>query len=493
MDKEVSMRILTRGLVIVSLAYAFLSLGPAGAARGEDLSDEFLVLQNQIKKARDRVLPALVRVQPIIEVFRGGRKVNRTGFGSGVIIGPEGYVMTNYHVAGKAKTCICVMPNKEEIPAKLLGGDPWTDIAIIQLDLKKYTGTTLTWAKLGDSDKVEEGDFVLAMGSPFALTRTVTFGIVSCCDRSLGVMGIEAHQQTGQFNTWLQIDALINPGNSGGPLVNMEGEVIGINARGGAGMGFAIPMNTASEVARQIVQSGEVRRSYIGITFQPIEKFKKSFLGDIAKGGVLVSNVEEDSPAKQAGIKAGDIIIKIGDEKVSARFEEEIYPVAKMVACLPIGSRIPIEVVRKKVKQTYDLVTELLEKASGEEEEFKEWGFTAKQITKSMVREMRLPDADGIYVTGVVSGSVLEKADVGYGDVLIEVDGKAVKDLAGFRKTSEALNQGKKEKVLGKILDGGRTPKVVVFDLTEIVKKDDEKEKGKEKEKEGDEGPEDGF
>ncbi|MHC4601314.1 MAG: S1C family serine protease, partial [Planctomycetota bacterium] len=342
------------------------------ASPGGEVSEEFAVLQGQIKKARDKVLPALVRVQPITEEFRGGRKVNRTGYGSGVIIGPEGYVMTNYHVAGRAKTLICVMPSKEEVPAKLIGADPWTDIAVIQLDLKKYTGNTLTWAVLGDSDKMQAGDFVLAMGSPFALTRTVTFGIISCTDRSLGVMGIEGYQRTGQFSTWLQIDALINPGNSGGPLVNMEGAVVGINTRGGAGMGFAVPINIASAVSREIIETGDVKRSWIGVTFQPIEKFKKNFLGDIAKGGVLVANVDEDSPASKAGIRPGDIIIKIDGKSVSARFEEEIYPMAKRMADLPIGTRLNIDYVRKKVKRNAHVVTERLEKVQGEEVEFKE-------------------------------------------------------------------------------------------------------------------------
>ncbi|MHC5036821.1 MAG: trypsin-like peptidase domain-containing protein [Planctomycetota bacterium] len=476
------MRSLFRGIFVAAFLAVPVFLCWADLSLAGEISEEFVIIQSQVKKARDRVMPALVRVQPIIETFRGGRKVSRTGFGSGVIIGPAGYVMTNYHVAGKAKTCICVMANKEELPAKLIGGDPWTDIAIIQLDLKKYKGTTLTWASLGDSSQVEEGDFVLAMGSPFALTRTVTFGIVSCRDRSLGVMGIEAHQRTGQFNTWLQIDALINPGNSGGPLVDMEGRVIGINARGGAGMGFAVPINVASEAARQIIETGEVRRSWIGITFQPIEKFKKNFLGDIAKGGLLVSNVDDDSPGQKAGVQPGDIIIKIDGKAVSARFEEEIYPVAKRISDLPIGTRLSVEYVRKKVKHACRIVTEALEKEAGEEVEFKEWGFTAKDITKAMARDMRLQNRDGILITGTVDGSVLEKAKIGSGDILVEVDGKAVKDLKQFQDLYKGVLEGKKEKLIGRILRGGRTPKIVVIDQSSALKKGKEEKKPKKEE-----------
>jgi serine protease Do len=218
-----------------------------------------------------------------------------------------------------------------------------------------------------------------------------------------------------------------------------------------------------------------------------MEKFKEHFLGDIAKGGVLVANVDENSPAQEAGIEPGDIVIRLGGEKVSARFEEEIYPVAKRVADLPIGTRLTIELVRKKEKQTFELVTEALEKASGDEEEFKEWGFTAREITKSMAREMRLESTDGIQITGTVSGSVLEKAEVGYGDILVEVDGKAVKTLKQFREIYEAFNQGKKEKLLAKYLDGGHVPKVAVLDISSLVKP---KEEAGPEEKEGEEGPE---
>ncbi len=469
----------------VSLSFAFAALPllaalSTGTALGQQTeSREFRAVQEQVKAARDRVMPALVRVQPIVETFRGGRKVSSTGFGSGVMIGPEGYVVTNYHVAGKAKSCICVMSNKEEVPAILVGADPWTDIAVIKLDLKKYTGNTLTWAVLGDSDRVEEGDFVLAMGSPFSLTRTVTFGVVSCKDRSLGVMDIEGPQETGQFNTWIQIDALINPGNSGGPLVNLKGEVIGINARGGAGMGFAIPVNIVKEVSRKIIDTGSVTRSWIGVRFQPMEKFKKSFLGDVADGGVLVSDVEEDSPASKAGIRPGDVIVAMNGRAMCARFEEEIYPIAKMVADIDVGSKLKIDYVRKKQKLTADFATEPLENVSGEEVEFEDWGFTAKEITKSLAREMRIPGGSGVLFTGAVSGSTAAKAGLQNGDIIKEIDGTEVKNLAHFGELLKKVKEGSKAKALLKVVRGGRTPRSVVLEKPEAKPAPEEKPAGK--------------
>jgi len=463
------------------LVLGVLAVSATGSVASDEevVSREFQLVQKQVKTARDRVLPALVRVQPIVEAFSGGRKVSRTGFGSGIIIGPQGYVITNYHVAGKATSCICVMSNKEEIPARLVGGDPWTDIAVIQLDLTKYRGHSLTWAILGDSSRMEEGDFVLAMGSPFALTRTVTFGIVSCRDRSLGVMGIEGPQTTGQFNTWIQIDALINPGNSGGPLVNLRGEVVGINARGGAGMGFAIPINIVKEVSRALTEHGEVTRSWIGIRFQPMEKFKKRFLGDLASGGVLVADVEDDSPASRAHIRPGDVIIAMNGRPVTARFEEEIYPIAKRVADLPLGSKIAIDYVRRKQKMSVSLVTEALEKISGDEMEFKEWGFTAKEITRAYAREERLPDARGVLITGAASESVAYKAGFRADDILRQIDGIKIENLAQFKKVYEDILKSGKDRVLARVLKDGRTPRVCVLRLE---KKKSEKSKAGAKE-----------
>ena len=283
---------------------AVLLLGLTAPALAGDAPVLSSGLQDAVQMAKERVLPCLVRIQPISERYVGGRKVKQTGYGSGVIFTHEGHVLTNFHVAGRAQSLLCVMADKEEIPAHLVAGDPWTDLAVIKLDLTRYKGHSLQWAVLGNSDKLKVGDFVIALGSPFALTRTLTFGAVSCKDRSLGVRmdlpGEMGLQETGQFNTWIQVDALINPGNSGGPLINMRGEIVGINARGGSGMGFAIPMNVAKDVARELIEHGRVRRSWIGVKFQALAKFQERFVGNVAKGGVLVGNVEAGSPASQA-------------------------------------------------------------------------------------------------------------------------------------------------------------------------------------------------
>jgi serine protease Do len=442
----------------------------ASADRFEDL----LEVQSAIRAARDRVLPSLVRVQPIKEIYSGGRKVKQTGYGSGVIFSHEGHVLTNYHVAGRAKNLICVLHDKEEIPAKLVAGDPWTDLAVIRLELERYKGHSIQWAVLGDSDRLEVGDLVIALGSPFALTRTLTLGVVSCKDRSLGVRtdlpGEMGLQETGQFNTWIQVDALINPGNSGGPLINLGGEVVGINARGGSGMGFAIPMSVAKEVAKELIEHGSVRRSWIGVEFQALAKFADRFVGEAADGGVLVGNVEAGSPADRSGIRAGDVMLTFGGKPTDARFDEEIYPIARMVARTEIGKSVEVVLLRKKKRMTVRLTTDDLGQAVGEDFEAEAWGLTVKDITPSMARMLALDDDAGVMATGALSDSVAAKAGLANRDVIVEITGEKVKDLEHFKSIYERLTKAEPKKVVVKVLKDARTARLVVLNLEEAKK-----------------------
>jgi len=462
-----------RRLLCVLALLLILAVPPPVAAGGEE---EMPAIQAAVRAARDQVLPCLVRVQPISEIYVGGRKVKRTGFGSGVIFSEDGNVLTNYHVAGRAKNLICVLNNKEEVPASLVAGDPWTDLAVIKLDLSRYKGDPIQWAVLGDSDKLEVGDFVIALGSPFALTRTLTFGTVSCKDRSLGVRrdlpGEMGLQETGQFNTWIQVDALINPGNSGGPLINLKGEVVGINARGGAGMGFAIPMNVARDVAKELIGNGRVQRSWIGIEFQAMAKFEDRFVGDVATGGVLVGNVVTGSPAERAGIRAGDVMLTFDGSETNARFEEEIYPIARMVARTTIGKTVETVLLRRKKKMTLKLLTEDLGQAVGDDFEAETWGLTVKEITPSMARMLALDNHDGVMATGALSESVAAKAGLANRDVIVEIGGEKVRDLAHFKEIYERLSETEPKKVVARVLKNARDSRLLVLDLSDAKKKE---------------------
>ena len=223
-----------------SLLCLALTLVPVGPSASEP---EPLSLQELIFEARDRVSPALVNVQPVTDVYSSGERRNSTGVGSGFVFDRRGHVITNYHVAGKAKRLIITLSNKQRVPGMLVGGDPLTDIAVLKLELTE--GQALPGpVELGDSDALVVGEYVMALGSPLALQRSLSFGVVSSKDRYLSdSFKLPTGEKTGSFNTWIQTDAAINPGNSGGPLVDLSGAVVGVNARGAFGassIGFAI-------------------------------------------------------------------------------------------------------------------------------------------------------------------------------------------------------------------------------------------------------------
>jgi len=393
-------------------------------------------LQRQIYLARDRVLPALVNVQPVLSDFSSGQKEKQRVTGSGVVIRDGGYVVTNYHVAGQSEAVICTLWNKERVKARLVGGDALTDLAVLQLDLSDYKGAPPQPAVFGDSRSLQTGQMVMAMGSPFALSRSLSFGVVSTTDRYLSSdFRLPSGERTGFFNTWIQTDAAINPGNSGGPLVDLSGEVVGINSRAFAlanSLGFSIPSSVVKEVVDQIIRNGRVERSWIGAEVQPLQELEDVFGGDIGQG-VLVSDVEPDSPAVAAGLRAGDLLTRIDGEPVSARFYEEIPRFYKKIADLPTGRTIEVELRRDGAPMRVQVTTQEYGRPSGIDFEVKDWGFAVRSITKQMALDQRLETLDGVLVAGVKSGGPADLAGLATNDVVRFVDEAGVPGLDGFR------------------------------------------------------------
>ena len=407
-------------------------------------------LQEQIYSARDKVYPALVHIQPISEVFQRGKKTKQTAVGSGVIVSEDGYVITNYHVAGKAVKAICTLENKERIPATLVGGDPLTDLAVLKLDLSEYK-EKLNWAEIGDSSTLVPGQFVLAMGSPLALSRSISQGIVGCPDRVLdSELTLDDGEKTGHFNVWIQTTAAINPGNSGGPLVSLDGSVIGINTRtimGADGLGFAIPSNVVKEVYRQIIENGSVRRSWIGVELQPVEELG-DLVGNGEREGVLVSNVEPGSPAREAGISPGDLILSLNHEKVQARFEEEIPAVLQKISDFPIGSTLELEIARAGETKDVSLVTKEMGKTTGEEKEFKDWGISAQSLTLARLLALNRTSREGVLVSSVSGVTTRESTDLVKGDIILEVDGKKVSHMEDLEAIYEEYQTKKPDRIV---------------------------------------------
>lgn len=387
--------------------------------------------QKKVFEARDKIMPALVHIEPVKEIYSEGKKRKRTVTGSGVIFSKEGYVVTNNHVAEKAKKVNCVLSNKEEVSAEVVGTDPFTDIAVLKLNLDSLK-TKIEWAEFGTSSTLQMGQSVFAFGSPLGLSRSMSLGIISSLDRYFEDSGA----MISPYNLWIQTDAAINPGNSGGPLVDINGKVIGINARGirsGENLGFAIPIDIVKEVVEQLIQNGEVKRSWIGTSIQNLKEFEK-ILKINGQKGVLIASVEDDSPAQKAGILPRDILTEFDGTEISARFEEELPKIRKLFADTPIGKKVKVKGIRNGSPISFELITAEKGKYEEEEFEFSEWGFSAKQLTQRLSRFLKVSKDYGIFVTGTETGSLAQKAKLRTGDLILSIDGQDINSLEEFKE-----------------------------------------------------------
>jgi serine protease Do len=381
--------------------------------------------------ARDRVLPALVHIQPVVEDYRTGELKKQAVVGSGVIFHEDGYVVTNYHVAGKARRIIITLGDREQLAADYIGGDPSTDIAVLKLRLDDYKGE-IAVAEFGNSDEVQVGQQVLAMGSPLSLARSVSAGVISTMDRYFSSeYRLPSGEKTGRYNLWIQTDAAINFGNSGGPLVDLAGRVIGINSRAtfmANNLGFAIPINIVKEVTAAILKDGHVTRSWIGIHAQAMQKLE-GYFGTDRNRGVLIASIDPGSPAEEAFLKAGDIILEVDGNPCSARFLEELPAFYKTIASHVPGQEVALKVYRGDEVFSINVKTKALGQLQGEDYECADWGFAVRNITRQMQLSNQLHDTLGVFVTGVRRVGPADLAGLNRGDVLQAINRQAVLDL----------------------------------------------------------------
>lgn len=345
------------------------------------------------------------------------REFQRKGLGSGFIINKGGYIVTNNHVVQKAKDITVILYNKKQYPAKVIGNDPKIDIALIKIEAED----NLPVAPLGDSDKLREGESVIAIGNPFGLSETVTSGIVSAKGRVIGA---------GPYDDFIQTDASINPGNSGGPLFNFNGEVVGINTAivaAGQGIGFAVPINVAKEVLLQLKESGKVTRGWLGVSIQEITpELAKSF-GLKEESGALVSDVTPGSPAEKAGLIRGDIITNF-----NGRIIKDYHELPRIVASMNPGERVVLKVLRDGNEVTISAtIAELREEeaVTPVEEVQKQLGISLQDVTPEIARELGMKKAEGVVVTSVEQGSMAAEAGILRGDVILEVDRKPINNV----------------------------------------------------------------
>lgn len=344
--------------------------------------------------------------------------------GSGFIIDSDGSILTNNHVVENASKIVVKLSDDQEYEAKVVGRDPKTDIAVIKVDAK----TALTAANFGDSDALEVGEWVVAIGNPFGLDSTVTSGIVSAKGRHIG---------QGPYDNFIQTDASINPGNSGGPLINLRGEVVGINTAifsrtgGNIGIGFAIPINLVKELLPQLRGKGKVVRGYLGVLIQKVTPDIAESLGMERAYGALVANVSKDGPAEKAGVKVGDVIIEFDGKEIKDSGDLPI-----LVARTPVDKKVRIKVLRdKKNTELTVAVGELKdEEVVATVPEKGELGLTVQRLTPQMAENLGIERVEGVIVTAVEPGSAADEAGIRRGDVVIEVDRKAIRSVDDYKK-----------------------------------------------------------
>ncbi|MDZ4347863.1 MAG: DegQ family serine endoprotease [Candidatus Binatia bacterium] len=354
--------------------------------------------------------------------------------GSGFIIDGDGSILTNNHVVENAqKIVVKLATDDQEYEAKVIGRDPKTDIAVIQIKAK----TNLQAATLGDSDRLEVGEWVVAIGNPFGLDSTVTSGIVSAKGRHIG---------QGPYDNFIQTDASINPGNSGGPLINLRGEVIGINTAifsrtgGNMGIGFAIPINLVKEVLPQLRGKGKVTRGFLGVLIQKVTPEIAESLGMDRGHGALVANVTKDGPADKAGVKVGDVIVEFDGKEVK---DSSDLPI--IVARTPVDKRTRMKVLRDKKEVTLTVAVGELkdEEVVASAPEKGELGLSVQRLTPQMAESLGLDKTEGVVVTAVEPGSAADEAGIRRGDVLMEVDRKTIRSLDEYKKAIAGIRKGR--------------------------------------------------
>ncbi|MGD2269382.1 MAG: DegQ family serine endoprotease [Desulfobacterales bacterium] len=364
------------------------------------------------------------------------REFKQRSLGSGFIIDKDGYIVTNNHVIEDADQIMVKLKNGREFEAEIVGRDANTDIALIKLK----SSAQLPFVELGDSDALEVGEWVVAIGNPFGLEHTVTAGIVSAKGRVIG---------SGPYDDFIQTDASINPGNSGGPLLDLEGKVVGINTAiiaTGQGIGFAIPMNLAKGIIEQLRNRGEVTRGWLGVAIQDLNEELAEYYGVKGQKGVLITEVFPGDPADKAGIKTKDIVIEVNGEKVTTSRE-----LSRTIADIGVGEKAKILILRDGQKKTFRVKiakreeSKILSRTTPRQQE-DELGIRVTNLTSEMARRFNIPVAGGVIVVDVESGSKGSEAGIRVGDMIKEINHEAIESVddyitvLGRIETGETIN-----------------------------------------------------
>lgn len=436
------------------LALWFAASTSAQNPRGPESGD----FREIVKRGKDRVFPSVVFIKCVREDLQRGEKMSQEVSGSGVLISADGEILSNWHVVDKATEVRCLLFDGRAFRAKVLGSDKDTDVALLKLQMPEGSAP-LPFATLGQSASLTEGDFVMAMGAPWGLSRSVSIGIISCTRRYL--------PGSSEYSIWLQTDAAISPGNSGGPLVNVAGEVVGLNTRGmmagGGDMGFTVPIEVARSVADQIRRDGRMAWAWTGLQLQPLKDFNRNVYFPFDTG-VMIAETDPESPARRAGIQSGDRLLKINGEPVVGTTQEDIPAINRRLGLLVKGQPAKLDLMRRDTPLSVEVTPRAKGRVEGEELDCPRWDFTVKAINQFDNPDLHFQRQQGVFVFGVRFPGNAAAAGIGQQDILLKIDGREVKTLDDVRTAHrEAIaNIGSKHRSIVSLLRNGESRQVVL-------------------------------
>ncbi len=443
------------------LALALLPAAGAGLARAGSpalLEQAPADFQAVIAGAKTRVFPAVVYLRCVVENFELGKQLRHVSSGSGVLISADGEIVTNWHVVDRAREIRCLLEDGRAFEAELVGADKDTDLALLRLKLPP--GAATPFAVFAEGPPPVEGDFVMAMGAPWGLNRSVSFGIISCARRYL--------PDASEYSAWLQTDASISPGNSGGPLVDTRGRIVGINTRGaqvGGDLGFAVPVETVRLVTDRLRRNGSAAWAYTGLQLQPLRDFQRNvyFPGE---DGVIVAGTDLDSPAREAGFRAQDRIVAVAGRPLTALMEEDMPDVRRLFALLPPGEPVAVRVRRDGAERELELRPRAKGVVLGREHAFARWDFTVKEINQFETPDLFFQAPNGLYVRGVRLPGNANEGGLRPRDVVLRVNGLEVASLDELRRLHEEslarLAGGGGRRLLLDVLRNGQRVQVIL-------------------------------
>jgi len=404
-----------------------LALLIASPARAQFDHDDFREI---IRSATAKVFPAVVYIKVVSETHEQGELKNQESSGSGVLISPDGEVLTNWHVIEDAIEIRCLLSDGRHYDAELLGSDKSLDLALVRLE-RPEDDQPLPFASFGDSDALTEGDFVMAMGAPWGLNRSVSIGIISCTSRFL--------EGTSEYSHWLQTDAAISPGNSGGPLVDTRGDVIGINTRGamaGGDMGFTIPASTIQIVLPSLRANSSVDWTWFGLQLQPLRDFNRDVYFD-ASEGVIVAETDPGSPARLAGVLAQDRIVAVNGTPISAETHETLPGVRRRLGLLPKETEARFTVMRAGERLDIEIMPRPKGSIEGEELALPRWDFTAKAINQFETPDLHYYRDQGAFVYAVKYPGNAANAGLRARDIILRVGSTPIETLEDLKTAHE--------------------------------------------------------